>query len=115
MNNQQQAFMDTLAAALKNNSFKRVTFSAREKGDDKFKASFDLIIGGSKNLIRHTTSTGRMETTNLDISALLQKLGQEPYASFRAASLFTQNKDYHYAENRKGEPRFYDACKRPHA
>ncbi|MEM8540034.1 MAG: SAM-dependent methyltransferase [Pseudomonadota bacterium] len=110
MNQEQQTFLDAVLSALNDNTFKRVTFSARGKNDAKHKASFDLVLGGKKRLIRHASSQNSEEiTTELDVDALNQQFNSEPISGFRAASLFTNSKDFHYSENRKGEPRFYSA------
>lgn len=110
MNQEQQTFLETVQSALNENTFKRVTFSARGKGDDKFKASFDLVLGGKKRLIRHASSQLAEDiTTELDTSSLIQHFKSEPIVGFRSATLFTSTKDFHYSENRKGEPRFYSA------
>lgn len=110
MNQEQQSFLDTVQSSLNESTFKRVTFSARGKGADKFKASFDLILGGKKRLIRHASSHLPVDvTTDLDTAALIEQFKSAPIAGFRSATLFTDTKDFHYVENRKGEPRFYSA------
>lgn len=110
MNREKQNFFDAVQTALSENTFKRVTFSARGKGIDKFKASFDLVLGGKKRLIRHASSNLSEDvTTELDANSLIEQFSAEPIAGFRSASLFTATKDFHYSENRKGEPRFYSA------
>jgi SAM-dependent methyltransferase len=109
-NAEQEQFIQTLKQALEDGSFKRVTFSAKAKNTDKFKASFDLVLGGSKKIIKHEAShLTAGETLAYDPKALIAMLQNEPYAGFRAATLFTQGKDFHYTENRKGEPKFYAA------
>lgn len=108
-NAEQTHFMTALEAALNDGSFKRVTFSARAKTGDNFKASFDLVLGGTKKLIREKNSTGGETTYPLNQANFLETLKAPPYSGFRAATLFTATKDFHYAENRKGEPRFYSA------
>lgn len=109
-NAQQSAFVKQLENALQDSSFKRVTFSAKTKNADKFKASFDLVVGGSKKIIKHEAShLSDAETLNYDPQAIITLIKAEPYAGFRAATLFTQDKDFHYTENRKGEPSFYPA------
>lgn len=110
MNNDQQLeFLTALRQALETDCFKRVTFSARAKADDKFKASFELVLGATKRMIKFSSTDTPEETTELNIENLLDKVSQAPFSPFRAATLFTDTKDYHYAENRKGEPRFYSA------
>lgn len=109
MNSQKQQFLEAVRTALTDGSFKRITFSARAKGDDKFRASFDLVLGGTKRLIRHSQSGADDQTFDLDTADLTARFAAPPIADFKAAALFTASKDFHYAENRKGEPRFYSA------
>lgn len=102
--------MQTVKTAIEDGSFKRVTFSAKAKNADKFKAGFDLVLGGSKKIIKLEAShLNASETLEYDPQALIALMQSAPYAGFRAATLFTQDKDFHYAENRKGEPSFYPA------
>ncbi|WP_053998845.1 class I SAM-dependent methyltransferase [Ahrensia marina] len=109
-NAEQEQFIQTLKQSLDEGSFKRVTFSAKAKNADKFKASFDLVLGGSKKIIKHEAShLAAGETLAYEPIALIAMLQDQPYAGFRAATLFTQDKDFHYTENRKGEPKFYAA------
>ncbi len=110
MKPEQKRFLDTLGQSLNEGSFKRVTFAAAGKGNDKAKASFELVQGGKKQLIRHQSSDRKeAETFELDAATLIDKIKTGPMMGFRAAALFTATRDYHYAENRKGEPRFYAA------
>ena len=110
LNPDQIQFLDACRAALMDDSFKRVVFTGPKKGKDKFQARFDLVRGGKKRFIDYA-DTGQPvpERNELDAGALIERMSQSPVAPFRAGLLCTSKRDYHYAENRKGESRLYHA------
>ncbi len=109
MNNPEQAqFLEDCRAALASGSFKRAVFSSRGKGDNKFKAKFELVVGGRRQFVCYSDNrTSKEETSELDTEALYLKMAGPEISPFRAATLCTEEYDLHYSENRKQEPRLY--------
>jgi len=107
-NPQQIEFLNACKAALKSGTFKRATFSARGKGDDKFRAKYQMILGEKKQLVRYSDNRNTDERTGeLDAEALYREMSGPEISPFRAATLSTQDHDLHYSENRKRQPRLY--------
>lgn len=112
-NEERKIFISECEAALKSNTFKRVVFSAPIAGtgqsagkkDDKFKVNFELIAGGRKQLIKYSDNRDSSYTSDLNIDALMARFADDAIADFRAATLYTDNADLIYSENRKGVPR----------
>ncbi len=110
LNPDQIQFLETCRTALEDESFKRVVFTGPKKGKDKFQAKFDLVLGGKHRFIDYSdTSRPTPERSKLDVDALVDSMSETPVAPFRAALLCTANRDFHYAENRKGVSRLYQA------
>jgi len=108
VNDEQRSFLEACKIALEDGSFKRAVFSSRAKGNDKFKASFDLILGEKRKFIRYSTNQSSVDETNeLDAHTLKEKMSSPEISPFRAATLNTGSFDLHYAENRKMVPRLY--------
>lgn len=107
-NEEQQSFLEACKIALENGSFKRAVFSSRARGNDKFKASFDLVLGEKRKFVRYSINrSSEAQTDQLDVAALMEKMAGAEITPFRAATLNTGSFDLHYAENRKMEPRLY--------
>ncbi len=108
VNGEQRDFLEACRTALEDGSFKRAVFSSRTKGNDKVKASFDLIVGEKRKFIRYSTNQpGSDRTDPLDPAAILARMSGDEIMPFRAATLNTGSFDLHYSENRKMEPRLY--------
>lgn len=113
INEERNTFLSECEAALNSGAFKRVVFSAPIAGtgqgagkkDDKFKANFELIQGGKKQLIKYSDNRDGVDTTVLNIETLLVRFSADDISEFRAATLYTDSCDWIYSENRKGEPR----------
>ncbi len=102
MNQEQDQFFSALETALKDGSFRRVTFAPRDTSKDK--ASYDLVVGETKTLL-HSSLDG--STRPLDAADFHQTTKQSHADAFRSATIFTSARDIHYTENRKGIARFY--------
>ncbi|MEE9313019.1 MAG: SAM-dependent methyltransferase [Rhizobiaceae bacterium] len=109
MNNDEQTqFLGDCKTALLDGTFKRAVFSSRGKGDDKFRARFELVVGGKKRLISYSDNQSSEEqATDLDANALHKQMAGERISPFKAATLYTDDFDLHYSENRKLVPRLY--------
>lgn len=111
MNNQEQnGFLAACKTALEESTFKRATFSSKGKGDDKFRAKFELVLGEQRKFVRYSDSRSAEELTEeLDTDRLLEQMAGEPISPFKAAMLNTDAFDLHYSENRKGVARVYQS------
>lgn len=110
LNPLQIEFLSAVESALLDSTFRRLTLSARGKSPNNFKIAFELVMGGTKKLIRQTNEkSNNSPMTELDVGKFLQSLRGPVYAKFKAATLFTTRSNFHYAENRKGEPRTYSS------
>ena len=108
LNDEQREFLAACRTALEDGSFKRAVFSSRAKGNDKFKASFDLIVGEKRKFVRYSSNRpGAEQTDPLDPGAIAARMNEGDITPFRAATLHTGAFDLHYSENRKMEPRLY--------
>ncbi|NKB53836.1 MAG: methyltransferase [Rhizobiaceae bacterium] len=111
-NPEQSQFLEACQASLKDGTFKRVVLSRKtsEAGGGKYRASFDLVVGGKKRFVDFSdTIVSEPQRSALDVDALLAQMEQAPIFPFQSAVLFTESHDFHYAENRKGHPRVYRA------
>ncbi len=107
-NDEQNQFLEDCKTAFLNDTFKRVVFSSRAKGDDKFRARFELVQGGKKKLICYSDNqSSEDETSALNADALHHKMSGERISPFKAATLYTSEFDLHYSESRKLVPRLY--------
>ncbi|MGI9365263.1 MAG: class I SAM-dependent methyltransferase [Rhizobiaceae bacterium] len=110
LNPDQIQFLEACRRALEDESFKRAVFTGAKKGKDKFQAKFDLVLGEKNRFIDYSdTNMPTPERSKLDVNVLSERMSESPVAPFRAALLCTTNRDYHYAENRKGVSRLYQA------
>ncbi len=107
-NSEQNEFLAACKNALKGETFKRITFSSRDKGNDKFRCSFTLVLGETKKLVRYSDNRpGDDKTEAMDIESLVAKMSGPDISPFKAGTLNTSEFDLHYTENRKMEPRLY--------
>ena len=107
-NNDQTEFLESCKLALQDGTFIRAVFSSRGKGDDKFRAKFEMVLGEKKKLIRYSDNKLGAESLNdLDVEALHEQMSAPMISPFKAATLYTENHDLHYSENRKLVPRLY--------
>ncbi|MEP1208963.1 MAG: SAM-dependent methyltransferase [Rhizobiaceae bacterium] len=106
---EQQEFLNACRAALEDGSFKRVVFGrkAATKNERKFRATFDLVLGGKKRFVDYTDGGGGPQRSELDVDGLIDQMTAAPIMPFQTAVLHTSQHDFHYAENRKGQPRVY--------
>lgn len=107
-NSEQNEFLKACKTAFENGSFKKITFSSRDKGNEKFRCSFTLILGETKKLVRYRDNKLGDDLTNeMNIEKLASQLAGSDISPFKAATLNTSEFDLHYSENRKMEPRLY--------
>lgn len=105
---EQKDFLAACGAALKDGSFKRATFSSKGKGDDKFRAKFELILGEQRRFIRYSeNSSAEEKTEELNADHLMEQMARAPIFPFKAGMLNCEDFDLHYSENRKGVARVY--------
>ena len=108
MNSEQQEFLDACRAALQEGAFKRVVFGRKAAADQpKYRATFDLVVGGKKRFVDFADGAGDPQRSELDIDGLVSRMAQAPIFPFQTAVLHTEKNDLHYAENRKGVARVY--------
>lgn len=105
---EQQEFLDACRSALGEGSFKRIVFGRKGSGSEpKYRATFDLVVGGKKRFVDFADGSGDPQRSELDVETLVASMGKAPIHPFQTAVLHTDKSDLHYAENRKGEPRVY--------
>ncbi|MEP0941742.1 MAG: methyltransferase [Rhizobiaceae bacterium] len=111
---EQQEFLDACRDALENGLFKRVVLGRKgpgkagsKNGDGKFRATFDLVLGGKKKFVDAAIGDGEKQRSELDVDHLIDQMTRSAIFPFQTAVLHTAQSDFHYAENRKGEPRVY--------
>jgi len=109
-NDQQIEFIEACRTALLDGSLKRVVFNGHGAKDNKFRATFDLVVGGKKNFITYSDSQSK-EPRRLepDGEELQRMMMAAPIMPFRTGLLCTAKFDLHYSENRKAQPRVYRA------
>ena len=103
---EQTEFIKACEQALLSNTVKRVVFSSSDKDKKKKKSRFDLILGEKKQLVR-ASNGGTDSQSELNINTLISTFASPEISPFQSATLYTEDFDFHYAENRKGEPRLY--------
>ncbi len=107
-NDKQLEFLQTCEAALLDGTFKRAVFNSRAEDGKKFRASFDLLVGGKKNFITYAdNNSAESRRLELDGKSLLEMMAAPPITPFRTGLLCTSSFDLHYSENRKLQPRLY--------
>ncbi|MGB7336467.1 MAG: SAM-dependent methyltransferase [Salaquimonas sp.] len=107
-NPEQLEFISACETALKSGNFKRITFSSRDKGSEKFRCSFTAVLGETKTMVRYSDNQPHEDVTNqLDVDGLISQMKSGAISPFKAATLNTSEFDLHYSENRKMEPRLY--------
>ncbi len=108
INPEQSQFLEACHVALTDGSFKRVVLGRKTGDGGKYRASFDLVIGGKKRFVDFTDSNRAEPHRSLvDADVLLDQMKQAPIFPFQSALLCTESHDFHYAENRKGKASAY--------
>lgn len=107
-NKEQNEFLEACKTAMHDGSFKQAVFGFDGKGKSKSRAKFELVAGARKTLMRYTkskTNTEQLSDFAPELAYMSMRSGD--ISHFQSATLYTDDFDLHYAENRKREPRLY--------
>ena len=108
LNPHQQQFVQDSLKALTDGRLRKLVFSRRESKKQKFQSKFELVDGGKKSWLEYSDSSG--DEARIDVADTREfqaRLTGAPTTPFHAATLYCDDGDFHYAQNRKGESRLY--------
>ena len=107
-NNQQNEFLEACKAAMDTGGFKQAVFGFDGRGKNRERARFELVSGVKKSLVRYTNSkTGAEKLSDFSPELVYMTMRSSDISPFQSATLFAEDFDLHYSENRKKEPRLY--------
>ncbi len=108
MNKEKNEFLEACRTAMAGGTFRQAVFALDGKGKNKSRAKFERLAGDTRSLVRYTNSkTGAEQVSGFQPETVYMTMRSADITPFQSATLYTEEFDLHYAENRKREPRLY--------